>query len=210
MALLLQAQDDNRARSALEIAARTILSGGIVAYATDTLYGLAVDPRNEAAVQRLFSVKGRVADRALPLIAATLDQVRALAVEMPPLAERLAAVFWPGPLTLLLPARPDAVPAARAGLPTVAVRIPDHPIAVGLASRCGWPITSTSANRSGRESALTAADVVSMLGRDIDLVLDAGPAPGGPASTIVDVTGAVPRLVRAGAVAWERVLESLG
>jgi L-threonylcarbamoyladenylate synthase len=122
---------------------------------------------------------------------------------------RLAAAFWPGPLTLIVPASDLVVPALCAGTGRVAVRVPAHPIATALARQLGVPITSTSAKRSGRPPAATADEALSALGADPDFVVDGGASPGGPPSTIVDTCGPQPRLVRAGAIEWARVLESL-
>jgi L-threonylcarbamoyladenylate synthase len=189
-------------------AATVIEQGGIVAYPTDTLYGLAVDPRNDTAVARLFAVKGRHAAKAISLIAATIEQVMAAAT-LTSDDERLARAFWPGPLTLLLAPRASLVPRLTAEGPTVGVRIPAHAIARALAARAGFAITATSANRAGRPAAVTSDEVAAGLGDDVDLILDAGPTVGGPPSTIVATGPSGPKLVRVGAVAWDRVLESL-
>lgn len=192
----------------LNQAVATLAAGGIVAFPTDTLYGLAVDPRNEPAVDRLFRVKGRSSDHALPLVAADFAQAQQVGV-LPPLARRLATRFWPGPLTLVVRATRGLAPSVHADSGKVAVRVPAHVVARELARLVEHPITSTSANRSGASPPADADAVVSMLGEDIDLVLDAGETTGGLPSTIVDVTGAPMRLVRAGAVPWERVVELL-
>jgi L-threonylcarbamoyladenylate synthase len=193
----------------IERAAGAIAAGAVVAYPTDTLYGLAVDPWIQAAVDRLCLVKGRTPGTAIPLIASGRRQVEAWAGELSPLADRLARAFWPGPLTIVIPAFDRLVPAVHAGLGTVAVRVPAHPVAIALARAAGRPITSTSANRAGGPPASTPDEVARTFGSDLDVLLDAGASPGGPPSTIVDVTGDEPRLVRAGAVPWDRVLESL-
>jgi L-threonylcarbamoyladenylate synthase len=182
--------------------------GGVVAYPTDTLYGLAVDPRSAAAVARLFALKGRDAASAIPLIAASLEQARE-AGAFSDVHSRLAASFWPGPLTIVLPAAAVIARELLGAGSTVALRVPAHPIAQALAARLGFCITSTSANRTGEPAATTAQQVSNELMTGLDLVLDGGPSPGGAPSTIVDVTGDRPRLVRAGAIAWDRVLESL-
>ena len=126
-----------------------------------------------------------------------------------PASRRLAAAFWPGPLTLVIPAWPPLDARVHAGRGTVAVRVPDHPVARLLADACGWPITSTSANRSGDPAAKDPDAVRVALGGLLDGLIDAGPSPGGEPSTIVDASGAVPMLLRAGAVPWDRVLECL-
>jgi L-threonylcarbamoyladenylate synthase len=195
-------------RDALAQAVQVLRAGGVVAYPTDTLYGLAVDPRNASAVERLFELKGRNATAAIPLIAATVEQAQA-AGEFSPAHLQLARAFWPGPLTIVVPAKPSIAPLLLGGGSTIAVRVPAHAVAKGLAAQLEGCITSTSANRSGQAPATTAQQVTTDLGDAIDLVLDGGPSPGGPPSTIVDLADGRVRLVRAGAVSWDRVLESL-
>lgn len=192
----------------IERAANVLRRGGVVAYATDTLYGLAADPRSAAAVEQLFDAKQRFPGHPIPLIAANLAQVEAAAV-MTPIAHRLARAFWPGPLSVLLQARPPIVPAVRAFDDSIAIRIPASEPARALAEAFGFCITSTSANLSGSPPTADPNELRRTLGDRLDDVLDAGHAPGGPPSTIVDARGPVVRLVRAGAVPWERVLESL-
>lgn len=182
--------------------------GGIVAYPTDTLYGLAVDPRSHAAVRRLFEVKGRAAGHAVPLIAADLPQAE-LAAVFDERARRLAEAFWPGPLSLVLTARPGLVADLLADDGSVAVRVPASDVSRALASGLGFCITATSANPTGQPPPSSPAVVDRILGTRVDLVLDFGESPGGAPSTIADLRGPVPRLVRSGAVAWERVLRSI-
>ena len=182
-------------------------AGGIVAFPTDTLYGLAVDPRRTDAVERLFLLKGRDLTVALPLVAASFDQA-VEAANLGPRERRAAEAFWPGPLSIVAAANTCVSPNALAGGTTVAIRVPAHAVAMQLANAFGFPITATSANRSGQRAA-DSADAVAEALPDVDLLLDAGPAPGGAPSTIIafDTTG--PVLVRDGAIAWERVLKSL-
>jgi L-threonylcarbamoyladenylate synthase len=191
-----------------------IMRGEVIAYPTETFYGLGADPANTAAIERIYAIKGRRAGEALPLIAADVDALMELGAEPPPLARRLAEAFWPGALTLVLPIVAGRFPdALTAGGTTVAVRVPNSPVARAIASIAGGLITSTSANRSGHPPASTADDVHAALGDDIAVLVDGGTTPGGgpggAPSTIVDVTSETPRLIRAGVVAWERVLESL-
>jgi L-threonylcarbamoyladenylate synthase len=189
-------------------AVAALKNGGVVAYSTDTLYGLAVDPRSAVAVARLFAVKGRAQGHAIPLIAA--DEAQAsLAGEFAPMARRLARAFWPGPLSLVLSARPTIDPQLLAADGTIAVRVPNSDVARALAEGFGFCLTATSANLSGAPATASAAIVRGTLADRVDYVLDTGDAPGGEPSTIVDVRDEVPRLVRAGAVPWKRVLESL-
>jgi L-threonylcarbamoyladenylate synthase len=191
-------------RDAIDEAAMWIRRGGIVAYPTDTLYGLGADPFSGAAVARVFEVKGRPSDRALPLIAADAAQVEARLGRLSATAARLAAKFWPGPLTIVMPA-PRALARDVAANGTVGVRVPAHDIARRIAAIADTPITATSANITGRPATADPDDVERALGGTIDLLIDAGPTRGGAPSTIVDVTGREARLVRAGAVPWEEV-----
>ncbi len=194
--------------TAIADAVATLATGGVVVFPTETYYGLAADPRHDEAVERLYLVKGRAPDLVIPLIAADRAQVETQIGPLTSLAACLADRFWPGPLTLAIaPVRRFAAQVHGPG-GSVAVRVPDHAVARALAAACGCPLTSTSANRSGRPPVRTAADAERELGSLIDLILDAGSTSGGAPSTIVDVTGASPVLVRAGAIAWARVLES--
>ena len=190
-------------------AARLLESGELVAFPTDTLYGLAADPRRPAAVERLFRVKGRAADAAIPLIASEVSQVETTAGPLTPLARRLARRFWPGPLTLVIDALPELDPRLLAGGTTVAIRVPAHVVARALPAALGYPVTATSANRTGADAPATVVDVVRALGADVALVLDAGPIQGTQPSTIVDARGDEPVLLRDGVVPWDRVVQSL-
>jgi L-threonylcarbamoyladenylate synthase len=192
---------------ALATAADVLRRGGIVALPTDTLYGLAVDPRRSDAVERVFLLKGRDSTTAIPLIAANLDQALT-AAKLGAREQRAAAVFWPGPLSIVAAANPGVSSNALAGGSTVAIRVPAHAVASGLARAFGFPVTATSANRSG-ERAADSADAVADALPEVDLLLDAGRAPGGAPSTIISFDADGPILVRAGAVPWERVLKSL-
>jgi L-threonylcarbamoyladenylate synthase len=188
-----------------------IAEGVILAFPTETFYGLGVDPAREDAVAAIFAAKGRAAGEALPLIAADTDAARGIAAQWSGTAERLAAAFWPGPLTLVVPVRAGAVaPGVTAGRATVAIRVPGHPLARVLAGCApAGVLTATSANRAGSPALTTADDVERALGEGAALIIDGGPSPGGLASTIVDVTSEDPRLIREGPVAFDRVLEFL-
>ena len=181
--------------------------GGIVAYPTETFYGLAADPRSPLAVGKIFELKRRGLDQPLPLIAASVDQIADHVGTMTALAARLASHAWPGPLTLIIPASAKLCDAVHLSTGKVAVRVSADPVARALAQSAGHAITSTSANISGDPPAATADRVAASFGEGIDVLIDAGPAPGALPSTIVDATGDVPVLVRAGMVAWDRVLE---
>jgi L-threonylcarbamoyladenylate synthase len=193
-------------------AVTAIAAGGLVAFPTDTFYGLGADPRSSVAVSRLFLSKQRPGDRPIPLVAGSIEQVRESVGTLTPLADRLAKAWWPGPLTLIIPASPALCREVHLGTGKVAVRVPDHAVARALALAVGHAVTSTSANVSGGEPPATAGEVELTLGDVLgarDVLIDAGPLKGGLPSTIVDVTGAAPLLVRAGAVPWDRVLKFL-
>ena len=192
-------------RDAIQEAAIWILRGGIVALPTDTLYGLAADPFNEDAVSRLFTVKGRGAQQALPLMAADEAQVTAHLGSMSSTASVLARRFWPGPLTLLVSAPRTLARGVTGGAGTVGVRVPGDEVARAICAACGRPITATSANISGQPATADPADVERALGDRIDFLVDTGPTRGGAPSTIVDVSGGEPRLVRVGAIAWDEI-----
>jgi L-threonylcarbamoyladenylate synthase len=194
--------------TAVNRAVEILRLGGVVAYPTDTLYGLAVDPRSDVAARRLFTIKGRDAQVALPLIAADADQVEQ-AGRLGAIERRLAAAFWPGPLTLVLPATPILTPAILAGGDTVAIRVPAHAAACAVARAFGFCITSTSANLSGAPPTADPHVVRATLADRVDLLLDGGRLRGGPPSTIVRIENGRPTLLRAGAITWERVLKSL-
>jgi L-threonylcarbamoyladenylate synthase len=188
-------------------AVEVLRAGGVVAFPTDTVYGLAVDPRNADAIERLFALKGRALTVAVPLIAADLEQAMT-AAEFGPRERRTAEIFWPAPLSLVLTARRSISPMMLAGGTTVAIRVPAHVVARGLAGAFGFCVTATSANPSGRQPADSAEAVFSSL-PGVDLLLDAGPAPGGAPSTMISFDDDGPVLLRAGAVAWDRVIRSL-
>jgi len=192
-------------RDAIDEAARWIRLGSIVAIPTDTLYGLAADPFNAAAVARIFAVKGRAAERALPLVAADAAQIARHLGQLPEMAVRLAGHFWPGPLTMLVPAARQLARDVSGGTGKVGVRVPADEIARAVCAACGHPVTATSANVTGEPAPATPDEVEGALGDRIELLLDAGPTRGGAPSTIVDVTGAEPQLVRAGAISWDEI-----
>jgi len=186
-------------RAGIEAAARILREGGLVAFPTETVYGLGADATDARAVARLYEAKGRPAFN--PLIAHVADLAAARrAGEFTPLALSLAAKFWPGPLTLVVPATPLVCELARAGLSTVALRMPAHAVAQKLLSAFGKPVAAPSANRSGHVSPTRADHVIADLSGRIDAVLDGGPTSLGLESTIVDCTSEIPFLLRSGGV----------
>jgi L-threonylcarbamoyladenylate synthase len=197
-------------RRVVDEAAAIIRAGGLVAFPTETVYGLGADALNAAAVARIFDAKGRPADNPIIVHIADVTALPPLVAAIPPGARTLIARCWPGPLTLVLPASPAVPEVTRGGLPTVAVRMPAHPVAQALIRAAGRPIAAPSANRSGRPSPTTADHVLADLRDAVDVVLDAGPTPVGVESTVVDVTGPTPVLLRPGGVTLERLQAILG
>lgn len=200
---------DNPNNATLAAAVDVLAGGGIVAYPTDTLYGLAVDPRQPAAVDRLCRLKGRAHGVGVLLIAASLQQVEASLGALPSLGRRLAQRFWPGALTLVFDTETALVPAIHATDGSLAVRVPRCDIARRLADLSGHPITATSANHAGMTPGATGRDVVARLGSAVGLILEQRGRLTGKASTIVDTRGTHPLLLRAGAIPWDRVLQSV-
>jgi L-threonylcarbamoyladenylate synthase len=191
----------------VEEALTVLREGGIVAFPTETFYGLAVDARSRAACERLFELKGRPPEKALPCIVSGVPQLESVARNLGKAALLLARRFWPGPLTLVVEARPGLAACSPGG--SIAVRASGLRLPRDLAEGLGAPVTATSANRTGSPPATTAEEALSDLGSELDLLIDGGPCPGGLASTIVDVREAVPRLVRAGRVPFEEVERAL-
>ena len=174
--------------------------GGIVAFPTDTVYGLGASANLQSAVERVYQVKERPRNMALPLLLANISQISEIAKPVPPVAWLLARSFLPGALTIVLPKSKSAPDFIAAGGMTVAIRIPAHPVPVALIEGLGVPIVGTSANLSGKPSTLTADEVYSQFGDKIDLIIDGGRCSGGKESTIVDVTGETPVILREGAI----------
>jgi L-threonylcarbamoyladenylate synthase len=194
---------------AIARAAERIRQGGLVAFPTETVYGLGARADDAAAVRAIFTAKGRPPGNPLIVHVAGVEEARAVAATFPEAAEKLAAAFWPGPMTLVVTRREGAVvDEATAGGPTVALRVPAHPVAMALLRAAGVPIAAPSANRSSGISPTTAEHVLKTLDGRIDLVLDGGPTGFGIESSIVDVTGSPAVLLRHGAVAL-RVIEAL-
>ena len=190
----------------LDAVAAAVAAGGVVGIPTDTVYGLGCDPSRAAAVERIYAIKRRPRGLELTLLAASLDEVDA-AVVLDAAARRLAARYWPGPLSIIAPLRAPAYAIPREGL-TLSVRIPGHPLLLELLERTG-PLATTSANRHGAPAAVTAAAVVAGLDGEVDAVLDGGAA-GGLASTIIDCSRTPPEVLREGPIRASELLEHAG
>ncbi len=197
---------------ALQRAIEVLEAGGLVAFPTDTVYGLAARPWDTAAVARLYEAKRRPTDRAIPLLLSDAGQLERVAVVTPQLQHQLNLLtrhFWPGGLTLVLP-KSELVPRIVSQGPTVAVRVPDLPLALALIKGVHGVLAVTSANISGQPSPLTAQEVEEQLAGRIDLILDGGPVHGGVPSTILDCTVSPPVMLRRGAIAEEALRAVVG
>jgi L-threonylcarbamoyladenylate synthase len=186
-----------------------VLAGRVVIFPTDTLYGLAADPCDARAIRRIFAAKGRSEGKPLPLVAADIEQVERFLGALTPQGRRLARQLWPGALTLIMAAPAHLPDEVTAGSGTVGIRVPDHAVARALCRACARPLTATSANISGEPPTSDPDVAAQLLGPQIEVLLDAGPTRGGPASTIVDLTADAPRLVRSGAVDWDTIAACL-
>ena len=184
--------------------------GGIVAYPTDTVYGLGACAGLPQAVERVYAVKERPRNMPLPLLLADVSQITEIAEPVPPIAWSLVHSFLPGALTLVLPKSSSVPDIITTGGTTIAVRIPAHPVPIALVKGLGAPLVGTSANLSGRPSPLTAAEVYSQLGDSVDLIIDGGRCPGGKESTVVDVTGKTPVILREGVIPREELKRVCG
>lgn len=192
---------------AIAQALRVLRAGGLVAFPTDTVYGLGALAFDGAAVESIYTAKDRPVEKAIPILLADMEDLDQVAVEVPAMARVLAAHFWPGPLTLVVPKKPTLPPAVSA-TDTLAVRIPDHPVARALLRAAG-PMAVTSANISGQASPTDAQEVLRQLNRRIPLVIDGGPTPGGIPSTLVDCLGREPALLREGPLTKAQILSVL-
>jgi L-threonylcarbamoyladenylate synthase len=183
----------------IEKGVKILKKGGVIAFPTDTVYGLGADAFNSRAVERIYEIKSRPKHQQLPLLIANTSQLTAMADPIPGIAWFLAERFWPGGLTLVLP-KADSLPAYLAPVSSIALRIPKHPICLSLIQRLGNPVTGTSANISGQPVALTADEVGQQLGGKIDFIINGGKCPGGKESTVVDVTSEAPVILRQGII----------
>lgn len=199
-----------RQSSALALAAELLHAGELVVFATETVYGLGARADQAQAVERIYAVKGRPGNNPLIVHVKDAEAARHWSAHWPASARQLAEVFWPGPLTLVVPADERLPPVVRAGRPTVALRVPNHPVAQALLQTSGLPIAAPSANRSGHISPTCAAHVLRSLKQPVGLILDSGPTQIGVESTVLDLTGEYPRLLRPGAITLEQLSAVVG
>ncbi len=194
----------------LAAAAALLRAGELVAIPTDTVYGVGAIAWDRAAVARLYTAKLRSADKAIPLLLADSADLDLVAAGVSPAARRLAERFWPGPMTLVVPRAAGVPDEVTAGGATVAVRVPDHPLARALIRLAGAPLATTSANLSGHPSPVTADEVAAQLAGRVALILDGGRCPGGVPSTLVDATGTPPRILRPGPLDPAEIIAACG
>ena len=197
---------DSQIRQAIEILRR----GGIVAYPTDTVYGLGADYLNEDAVAKVYEVKGRAHRQPISLLLSSVSQISTVALDIPGITWVLAERFLPGGLTLVLLKSPLVPDLLTGGSGKIAVRVPAHPVPIALIEGIGAPITGTSANLSGSPSPVTADEVRQQLGDRVDLIINGGRCPGGVDSTVIDLTTSIPRIVREGAIGRGEIERACG
>ena len=195
---------DEEREAAISAAARALRGGEVVVIPTDTVYGVAADAFDPAAVRKLLAAKGRGREMPPPVLVSAAATVDALASDIPDWARALFVEFWPGPMTVVLHQQSSLQWDLGETRGTVAVRVPDHPLALEILGRTG-PLAVSSANKTGRPAALDADAAEEMLGADVEAIVDGGAAPGGEASTILDATAAEPRLLRLGALSVEKI-----
>lgn len=196
-------------KEAIAVAVRMLAKGGLVAFPTDTVYGVGAHAFQPKAVGRIYVAKIRPRAKAIPILLARAEDLSLVTEGITETAQLLAERFWPGGLTLVLPKKASVPDVVSAGGPTIAVRVPDHPVVQALITALGAPLAATSANLSGHPSPVTAQEVEAELRGRIELILDGGQCPGGASSTVLDLTTDPPTIVRVGAVAVEEIEASL-
>ena len=193
---------------AIPMALDILNQGGVVAFPTDTVYGLGALAFDDKAVEKITSTKGRTAEKAIPILIGSVNQLSMVTINLDKRTEMLARQFWPGPLTIILPRHPS-IPEAVTPYPTIGIRIPNLSVIIDLLIRTG-PMAVSSANLTGMSSSATAKGILEQLDGKIPLILDGGTTPGGIASTVVDFTGESPKILREGPISLEEILQALG
>lgn len=209
MPVILKIDPANPDEKSLGEALRLLNEGGVLAYPTETFYGLAADALSEAAVKKIFRIKGRDFKNPIPVIIGDSRDLAPLVEEIPKAAQILIHDFWPGPLTLVFRASSSVSPLLTSGTGKIGIRVSSHPLARLLARGLGGPLTATSANISGGTECTTAGAVIRALGNHPVAFIDGGPTPGGSGSTVLDITFSPPRILREGAITSGAILNSL-
>ena len=202
---LIKVDSSTEFQAAINRAADSLLSGGLVAYPTESFYGLAVDATNEEAIERLFLVKKRRPGRPVLILIPSIESLAQYAARIPSIADQLIVAFWPGGLTLVFEAGTMVSPLLTGGTGKIGIRLSSHPVATALTRAIGVPISGTSANISGEPACRNAQEVLSCLGEMVNLILDGGETTGKIGSTVLDVTVHPPRILREGMVAKEQL-----
>lgn len=203
---VLKTDTKNSEEKSLARAVEILARGGIIAYPTETFYGLGVDASDEEAVRKIFAVKGRDFKNPVSLIIGHSDDVYPFVKDVPQTAKKLMAAFWPGALTIVFAASDKVSPLLTAGSGKIGLRISSHPIALKIVQKLKSPLTATSANLSGAPECAEASEVIEQIGGRIDAIVDGGQTPGDKASTVVDVTCSPPVILREGAISEESLL----
>ena len=209
MTKILKQDHQTSEEDVLSAAAVIVARGGVIAYPTETIYGLGADATDEKALRRIFNIKGRDFNNPLPVIIGETLDLYPLVSHIGPLAERLIRAFWPGPLTIVFEASQAIPPLVTAGTGKIGIRLPGHYGARQIAARSGKPLTATSANRSGAPECADAASLIAGLGDAIDAVVDLGKTAGLPATTVVDGTGSEPVILRQGTITLEEIMRKI-
>jgi len=202
---ILKVDADNSEEIILTQAAEILANGGIIAYPTETFYGLGADATNEKAIEKIFAVKGRNFKNPISLIIGQADEVYPLVQEIPETARKLMAAFWPGPLTIVFLAADKISPLLTAGSGKIGLRVSSNPGAQGIVQKLKRPLTATSANLSGTPECTQASEVVEQIGKNIDAIVDLGTTPGTAGSTVIDVTCDPPVILREGAISRKTI-----
>ncbi|MCX5849415.1 MAG: L-threonylcarbamoyladenylate synthase [Deltaproteobacteria bacterium] len=196
---------DNSEEKILTRVAEILINGGVIAYPTETFYGLGADATNEKAIQKIFTVKGRNFKNPISLIIAQADDIYPLVQDVPETAQKLIAKFWPGALTIIFSATDKISPLLTASSGKIGLRVSSHPVAQGIVQKLKKPLTATSANLSGTPEYTMASEVAEQIGNKIDSIVDWGQTKGGKASTIIDVTCDPPVILREGAISRKTI-----
>jgi L-threonylcarbamoyladenylate synthase len=202
---ILKVIGDNSEDAVLTYAAEMLTRGGVVAYPTETFYGLGVDATDEKAIRKIFTVKGRNFNNSISVIIDKIENLQALVQEVPDNALRLIRAFWPGALTIVFKASASVSPLLTAGTGKIGIRISSHAAARTIAAKLGHPVTATSANKSHAPECSTADEVVNQIGDKIDAIVDLGKTAGGMGSTIIDVTFNPAKILRQGVISWDAI-----
>lgn len=207
---ILKIDTDNSEEKILTRAAEIILSGGVIAYPTETFYGLGADATNEKAIKKIFAVKGRDFKNPISLIIGQTDDIYPLVKNIPESAKKLMAAFWPGALTIIFQAANNVSPLLTAGSGKIGLRVSSHPIALKIVQKLKKPLTATSANLSGMSECSLASEVAGQIGDKIDAIIDQGKTQGEEASTVIDVTCDPPVILREGAISRKTIGKNIG